>query len=190
MARIQPTKVEELDRDKPGLRLLVDLNLDAFRTLESIQEAVEQKHGVRIPLSTLSSYKQRRWLAQKQRVESIKEHAAAILDVLDKHGVGEVRQALLFERVQKAMDSGAELDPHFLLKEERLWAEQALKREQLDQEKKKLELQIQRMKNETEEALDEAKQKASRGESLSVADINRIRERVFGLPEIAAGPAD
>lgn len=173
--RIQPTKVEELDRSKPGLRLLVDLNLDAFRPLDYIQEQIQKKYHVRIALSTLSSYKQRRWLTQKKRVESIKEHAAAILDVLDKHGVGEVRQALLFERVQKALDDGAELDPHFMLSEERKWAALELKKQELEQAKLALELKIDalnrqrdREKAEVERAVNEAKDAKS--------TIERIRE--------------
>lgn len=179
MARIQPTRVEELDRKKPGLRQLVDLNLDAFRTLESIQEKVQRKFGVKIPASTLSSYKQRRWLAQKRRVESIKEHAAAILEVLDKHGVGEVRQALLFERVQEALDAGAQLDPQFMLQEERHWETLKLKREQLEQDKRELELKVQTMERQRDR---ERKQvEAAMGDVKNSKEaVARIRE-IYGL---------
>ncbi len=141
MGRAQPTKVEELDALNPGLRQLVDLMLDGFRTLEEIQGKVKAEFGEEIALSTISSYKQRRWLRHKQRVESIKEHAAAILELLEKHGVSEVRQAQLFERVSEAMSDGTKLDPHFMLKEERMWAEHSLRARQLEHEIHKLEAQ-------------------------------------------------
>jgi uncharacterized coiled-coil DUF342 family protein len=37
-----------------------------------------------------------------------------------------------------------------------------------------------------EEASEQAKRKLEKGKSLTVDDINRIRERTFGLPPVAA----
>lgn len=50
--------------------------------------------------------------------------------------------------------------------------------ERLKQEQSELQQRVQ-------EAIDEAEQKPGRGRSLTLDDINRIRERVFGLPPLA-----
>lgn len=188
MARIQPTKVEVLDLKHKGLRQCVDMMLDGQKMLEEIQAKVLSTFEEKIPLSTLSSYKQTRWLARKNRIRAIKEHAEAILQIMEGgRAITEITQALVFEKVQAAVAAGSELDPEFLLAEQRKWQALELKRQALEQAKKSLELKVQQMKQRTEEAVEEAKQKSIRGESLTVEDINKIRERVFGLPEAPAG---
>src|SRR5579884_1390178 len=178
MARSQQTRVEELDRTKPGLRQFIDLCLDGMKPLEHIHEEVEKKFGERIAVSTLSSYKQRRWLQQKRRVQEIKAHAQAILELLaGGRAISDIQQALLFERVQSAMDAGAELDPHFLMAEQRKGAELELKLEEVKRQRE-------RERREVEEAVEYAKDPRE--------IIARIRE-IYGIAgrsgEAAAVPA-
>jgi hypothetical protein len=62
----------------------------------------------------------------------------------------------------------------------------------IDTEKKALELKIQQLEaqqKKAEEAVEQASEKIGKGESLTIGDINRIRERTFGLPPVAASPA-
>lgn len=180
MARTQPTRVEELDRLKPGLRHLVDISLDGGKPLEAVREAVEKQFGERIALSTLSSYKQRRWLQQKRRVQEIKAHAQAILELLaGGRAISDIQQALLFERVQSAMDAGAELDPHFLMAEQRKWAQIELKRAEVEQAKISLELKLEEVKRQREaerRKVEEAVEEARDPREV----IARIRE-IYGI---------
>lgn len=181
------TRVEQLDRKHPGLRQLIDLMLDGHGGLAEIREAVKEKFGEEIATSTLGSYKLKRWRPRRDWIDAIKNRAQAFSELISDGKMADIQQAQLFEQIQAAMDDGARLDPEFAMSEQRKLLALQLKREQLEQSKKALELKIQQMTKQTEEAIDEAEQKTKRGESLSVADINRIRERVFGLPEIAAG---
>jgi hypothetical protein len=145
--RVQPTRIESIDKAKPGLRQFVDIALDGLKPLEWISTELKRQFEEAIPITTLSNYKQKRWLMQKKRIESIREHATAIMDLLDARGVSQVRQAMLFERIQTAMDAGVALDPAFMLVEERRRAELDLKRQQLEHEQKKLQLEIERLES-------------------------------------------
>lgn len=176
MARIQPTRVEELDAVKPGLRQLVDFALDGMKPLEWIQSEVRGKFGPEIPISTLSSYKQRRWLQQKKRVGEIKNHAQAILELLASgRAISDIQQALLFEKVQSAMDAGAELDPHFLMSEQRKWAALELKRDELEQAKKTLELKVEQMEQSRSRERKEIEQAmGAKDPQAALAEIKQI----------------
>ena len=192
MARSQQTRVEELDRTKPGLRQFIDLCLDGMKPLEHIHEEVEKKFGERIAVSTLSSYKQRRWLQQKRRVQETKAHAQAILELLaGGRAISDIQQALLFERVQSAMDAGAELDPHFLMAEQRKWAQIELKRAEVEQAKAALELKLEEVKRQRERERREVEEAVEYAKDPREI-IARIRE-IYGIAgrsgEAAAVPA-
>ena len=192
--RIQPTRIEQLDRKHPGLRLEVDLLLDrggrtpGQGTLEDVQKLLAQKYEEAVPINTISNYKQHRWLIEKLRLRELKEIFRAVKDELGEAAISETTQARILELLDEAMRNGAKLDPHFLFKEQRLWAQHEAKVQQLENDRRKLELEIQRREQEVKESVDEAESKIRGGESLTVSDINRIRERVFGLPpETPAG---
>lgn len=63
----------------------------------------------------------------------------------------------------------------------------------IETEKRALELkiaQLEEQQRKAEEAVEQASEKIGKGESLTIDDINRIRERTFGLPPVlAASPA-
>ena len=86
--RIQPTRIEQLDRKHPGLRLEVDLLLDrggrtpGQGTLEDVQKLLAQKYEEAVPINTISNYKQHRWLIGKLRLRELKETFRAVKDEL------------------------------------------------------------------------------------------------------------
>lgn len=176
MATQYPTKVEQLDAKHPGLGQLVDLMLDSHGGLLEIQEAVKEQFGEEIALSTLSSYKQRRWKPRKDWIEAIKNRARAFAELLaDGKQVADIQQAQLFEQVQEAMDDGASLSPQFALREQRHWAELRLKREQLEQEQRKLELQIEHMKRQRQREREQIeKAVGSKNPAAALDEIKRI----------------
>lgn len=186
--RIQPTKIEQLDRQHEGLRVDVDMLLDKGATLEEIQKLLASKHGEQVSINTISNYKQRRWLVARLRMKELQETFQAVKEELGEAAVSESTQARLFELLDQAMRNGAALDPEFLLKEQRLWAQHAVNVAKIETEKKKLELQIEQSRKAIEEATNEAKDKIRTGQQLTLEDINRIRERTFGAGEPAARP--
>lgn len=185
--RIQPTRIEQLDAKHPGLRLDVDLMLDKQATLEAIAALVKEKTGETLSIQTISNYKQRRWLAKKLRLEELREIFTTLKAELGEAAISESTQARLFELVDQAMRSGAALDPHFLLKEQRLWALQDIWKQQNERLKQKLEIELEKTRREMKDSVDEAEAKLRGGESLTVGDIDKIRERVFGLPAAKGG---
>jgi len=180
--RIQATRIEQLDRRFPGLCQAVDLAFDGGATLEKIQDVVKEHAGELLPINTISNYKQRRWLVNRLRIKELKETFQAVKDELGGNAISESTQARLLELIDQAMRAGAKFDPHFLFKEQRLWAQHETKLEELRMAKQKLELQIEESRQAVKEATDEAAQKIGSGEQLTAADIDRIRERALGLP--------
>jgi len=186
--RIQPTRIEQLDRKHPGLRLEVDLLLDrggrtpGQGTLEDIQKMLGEKYAETLPINTISNYKQHRWLIEKLRLRELKEIFRAVKDELGEAAISETTQARILELLDEAMRNGAKLDPHFLFKEQRLWAQHEAKVQQLENEKRKLEMEIQRREQEVKESVDEAESKIRSGNPVTLDDINNIRQRTLGLP--------
>ena len=194
--RIQPTRIEQLDRKHPGLRLEVDLLLDrggrtpGQGTLEDVQKLLAQKYEEAVPINTISNYKQHRWLIEKLRLRELKEIFRAVKEELGEAAISETTQARILELLDEAMRNGAKLDPHFLLKEQRLWAQHEVKLEELRQAKQKLEIEIEKSKQAMEEVTHEAAQKTGEGKSITLDDINRLRERSWGLPPLVPVTSD
>lgn len=172
------------------MRQAVDLLLDGGGTLEQVQALAKERTGDLLPINTCSNYKQKRWLIRKLRIRELKELLEAIKEQLGANAIGESTQAFILEKLSEAMTAGTRLDPHFLLKEQRLWAVHTANLEKIETEKKKLEIEIAKSRQAVEEATHEAAKKTGEGQSLTIDDINHIRERTFGLPALpAAGPA-
>src|SRR5690348_15585742 len=129
MATEYATKVEHLDRKHAGLRQFVDLMLDGHGGLAEIQEALKEKFGEQIALSTLSSYKQKRWKPRRDWIDAIKNRMQAMKELIGSGGeLADLQQAQLFEQVQAAMDDGARLEPEFAISEQRKLLALQLKR--------------------------------------------------------------
>jgi hypothetical protein len=188
--RIQPTRIEELDAQHPGLRQRVDLMLDAQETLEAIVKRVKAESGEDVPQQTISSYKQRRWLPARLRIAELKESFRAIKDEIGENAIAESTQARIMELLDHAIRAGAKFDANLLLIEQRKWAEADLKRQQVEQANKQLELKIEAAKRSLEESAEEATKKVAGGGQITIEDINKIRARTFGLPPIGEAAHD
>ena len=180
--RIQPTKIEQLDRKHPGLRLEVDLLLDGGGrtpgqgTLEDVRKLLAEKYDEYLPINTISNYKQHRWLIEKLRLRELKETFRAVKEELGDAAISESTQARLLELLDQAMRAGATLDPYFLLKEQRLWAQHEAKVDEIENDKRKLELEIQRRETERQKVAEAI----GDGEKDPKQSIQRIRE-IYGL---------
>lgn len=180
--RLQLTRVEELDRQKPELKLELAVRrmLRLGDTLQEIREFIRTQTGETLPLQTISNYKQQRWLAEKRRIEAKKERCEAIIALLGEHGVSEVTQAGIYEQVDEAMRAGAELNPHFLLREQRLWAQHEARLKQLENEKQHLANENARLAQVEGEKKAKVQKAIEDGEKDPQRTIERIRE-IYGL---------
>lgn len=184
--RIQPTRIEQLDRKHPGLRLEVDLLLDkggripGQGTLEDIQKMLAEKYAETLPINTISNYKQHRWLIEKLRLRELKETFRAVKEELGEAAISETTQARILELLDEAMRNGAKLDPHFLFKEQRLWAQHEAKLQQLENEKQHLTNENARLARDEEEKKTKAEKAIEDGEKDPQRALERIRE-IYGL---------
>ena len=176
-------------------------------TLDEMCAMLREKHELTVPASTLHhSLKQfakeigkREKLAMeiyRKRRKFFDENPDADPRVLAEHAI---TFDLLLDPKEKIDREKllylAQGEAHIKLRERELAVKEAanhLKEQHLELERKRvglLELRIESAKRRMEEATDEAKGKIGSGQQLTLEDINRIRERVYGLPETAAGPA-
>lgn len=183
--RIQRTRIEQLDVKFPGLRTDVDLMLDKQATLDSIAAMLKERTGETLGLSTISAYKQKRWLIARLRLRDLAETFQAVKKELGANAISESTQARLLELINDAMTRGAALDPHFLLKEQRLWAVHAANLEKIETEKQKLLNENQRLKQAAEEKTEKTRKAIADGEKDPKRGIEQLRE-IYGLPPLPA----
>jgi hypothetical protein len=187
--RVQPTAIEKLNIEHPGLQLDVDTMLQQDALLADIQSMLRGKHKTTISHQTLSKYKQKRWLPSVQRIQDRVERSQAIIRVIKKEGDSDFGRAYIFEQLDEAARRGDRIDPATLLREQRLRMELQLRFEQLEQTNRKLQAGIQKTALEFDAATREAS-KHGTGRSATLGDINSIRERVFGLPPVERATSD
>lgn len=106
-----------------------------------------------------------------------------MIRVIKKEGDSDFARAYIFEQLDEAARRGDRIEPAVLLREQRLRTELQLRFQQLEQAKRALEWGIQKAALELDAATQDASKRAS-GTSLNIDEINRIRERTFGLPPI------
>jgi hypothetical protein len=190
MARVQLTRIEQLDRRYPEkqIELNVGRMLDAGAGGQRICAWLLEVTGERIPPSDVSSYKQRRWLAEQRRIRERVETCEALLKVIGKHGISNVTQAEIYRIVDEALRNHAKIDPQFALKEQRLWAEHELKREQLEQLKRDLEFKVEKLEREYASKRQEIAE-VVRDEQAAAEDIRRRIREIYGLYDAPAGGA-
>lgn len=200
MARENPTAIDKLDVEHPGLKLDVNTWFDGHAKLSDVAAWLKDKYGVRIPESTLSYYQHHRWWPALLRIRAMKERVLAIREALAE-SPEELGDAIVMEKLAEA--SMDEVSPVTLLREERerrkLKIEEgrlevAVRQAQVEEDKLKLEIarleqEAEERKRRLEEATNEAVERAAQGQSITREDINRIRERVFGLPPAGGGAA-
>jgi hypothetical protein len=138
--RIQLTNIERLDKQFPGLELDVCLMLDADAELASILKMLAEKYKVEVPLSTLSNYKQRRYLPERQYWKELIKQKEATLQIVKKHGTDALAEAAILEQLDEARRRGECAPIKDLLRESRERQRLRLEREELEIEKDRLEV--------------------------------------------------
>lgn len=184
MSGHRPTRIERLGKDVCDY---IDSQLELNWTrgvpqLEEITREVEQKFGCKLARNTVSKYKNKCWAPARPAVQEMQRRLQVIEERLGPAAITESLKATLAEEFHKAIRAGQELGAEFTANQLRLWAQQEANLERIKNEKLKLELQVEEMKNRVKSSVDEAEDKIRGGEPITVDDINRIRERTFGLP--------
>lgn len=130
--RVQPTAIERLNVEHPGLQLDVDTMLQKDALLADVQAMLREKYNVSISHQTLSKYKQKRWLPSIQRIQERVERSQAIIRVIRKEGDTDFARAYIFEQLDEAARRGDRLDPVVALREQRMRAEIELRYRELE----------------------------------------------------------
>jgi hypothetical protein len=189
--RVQLTSIERLDNQIQGLQLAVDLMLDQDKELKDIQTMLLDQFKVDIPLSTISSYKQRRYLPEKERWEALLREKEVVLEVVKKHGTSAVSEASILEQLDEARQGGERASMQVLLREAREHEKLRLDAERLEVEKlnaeterKKLQLQVDNLQRERERLLGIVKpgvDGAAPDDAANPAEVLRRVKEVFGM---------
>ncbi len=137
--------------------------------------------------STVYSHLKLRMQEVLDEIRRRKVEYAAQIEMIGEKGLDEAAQANIWEALQ-TMSPGQLI---LLRSVETKRKELELKEKAQATRNQELELKVKQFQTQQEQgkkAVEEASEKLGKGESLTVEDINRIRERTFGLPpEAAAG---
>ncbi len=195
------TKIEKLPDEE---QVFVIGRIDARQTPAKICAEYQERFSKHLAESTVYSYIERRWLPSKVEAEQTVALAKEFInlrgqnpeipeDVLLRGFLRQRQASRGFQEgpIEPETVISAELSMRRLDIEERrvkaIEEKNRIANEKVALDVKRLQLQLKRMQKEVERATHEAEKKIGKGESLTRADINRIRERVFGLPETATG---
>ncbi len=186
-----PLKIDRLPqetRDK-----ILELRAEG-KTWWEIEILSEQFAGQRLPHTSLHRWYDLR-VEQVQREVLARAHAAREFAASFKTlGFEELPEAtrnalasqvfVLFEQIGNDAAARKELGNllFLLLKSRQL----DIQEKQAETERKKMEAQLDELKRKAEKATNEAAAKLGKGKALTLADINRIRERVLGLEPVKA----
>jgi hypothetical protein len=178
---MQPTRIEKLDGEHPGLKLAVDRMFDKKQTGQEVVAMLAEEYGLEEAESTVNSYKRKRYDPAMAHVRDLVALAQASREVYARYGVGAVAEA-------KAMERFDEIGAATLLREgreqRRLDIEERkvkVSEESLVLENKRLEVEIAKLEGEREavkEAIGaEHDERKDPGEALK-----RIRE-IYGITQ-------
>ncbi len=182
----QPLRIDRLPIEARDA--ILRLRNQEGRTWAEIEELSHKFAGELLPATTLARWYDLRWeQVQKEtqaRSERARVFAAALAGKDFKHWPDAVKNFLgdtIFALAEGGPKDAALIkavtEMGWLLQEYR---KSDLKQQSLELEKKKFE----ESKRKFEKATSEAAEKIGKGKSLTVEDINRIRERTFGLPPV------
>jgi hypothetical protein len=184
VTRFQATKIEQLDRKHPGLRLQVDLWLEenhaAQLTLKEVCAHIFEKFGEKVPQTTLLNYRQRRWWPHKQRTEELVRRMEAIRAVVGQDAISDSTQAMILEQVDEAFRSGARLDAKSLMKLQLDWAKHSAMLERDRLKERQLALAEKRAER-VGEVVREAEKAKAEGKPFDPAEALRKISEVIGV---------
>ncbi len=181
MPRYRSTRVERLEWKHPGLRLEVNLALDRYASRQEIRGLIRSKYGEGISFGAISNYRCRRYWPEKRRVQELRNLFQAVRAELGEEAFSEAAQALIFEKLSEAMQAGTALDPEFLLKEQRLWAQLSARLEQIENQKRQLELRLAEQKKRVGTLLKDAQELCSGGAPFDAGEALKKISAVIGV---------
>lgn len=170
------TRVEELDRDHPGLEAAVREQMKLGRSLQQVAEILFKDFGATIAVSTLHSYWQRRFNPDLEAQRAAYRKAKAQVQVLvDECGADPSKDAtqivaqLLQTHIFKQQEKLEEADVLKLLAEERKRQELQQRWQEIEIEKGKLQVALRNAETAAKEA--EAKLAAMTRERECVKNV-------------------
>jgi len=200
----RPTKIEVLNATHEGLQNFVEEQFAAKISHTQIASMLEELYGEKVNVQAISNHYRLRWWPQqnaelaeyrkaKNQFRVLKEEAEAdpgcdsakMIELLTINGIVQQRERLLETdpvRLMAELRKTREAAGNFQIEKGKL----ELDKQRLVNETEELKLKIAQFRQDVEEATDEAKDKIGKGQALTIDDINRIRERVFGLPAVQA----
>jgi hypothetical protein len=131
------------------------------------------------------------WRAEQSRRQAAREQASALISAMKEHNLvaSEMIQALATDALMMNPDGFALQDPIKVQRQNLIAEEIRLKRDALELRRAEHDLEAERfaiMRQREQRAIaaaDELKEKANRGETLTVGDLNRIRD-IYGLTPV------
>jgi hypothetical protein len=134
------TRIEQLGGK---VQEYVDLRLDANQRREcrvvDISKELKTKFGVDVPRTTIVNYKNRRWAPLVYEMHLLQELIQFILKQLGVDAISDSAQSRILQALHEAFRRGVKLNPEFLLREQRLWAEHNLRKRALENTARRME---------------------------------------------------
>jgi hypothetical protein len=183
----QPLRIDRLPEE---IRQEIQRRRARGETWKEIEQASASFAGERLPMNTLSRWYDLRVEQVQKEVMAQSERARAMAAAFASKGFEDLPEAAvnaLSAQVFTLMENkgGAEFEAslgNLVVVLSKLITAQA-KQKQVELAEKK----FKDLKSNAEKTTHEAAAKLGKGRALTLEDINRLRERTFGLPPIAAG---
>jgi hypothetical protein len=162
--------IERLDARHKGLRLDVDLIFDAEGTLADVQAMLLERYKEQVPISTIGSYKERRYTPQVEQVQKERTRAKALKEQLADGGLDDIAEANIAEQLMESRQAGERASLQVLLREQR-------ERSRLQLDRDRLKADLVRIENESKdlaaklEGLKSARQREREQVKAAVAGI-------------------
>jgi hypothetical protein len=188
-----------LEKQADDVQMFVLSMDESGLTLDQMVSALREKYGTEVPRATLGyALKMYHDAIELRAAEDWASQFEKLCDENPHIQAAKLARAFLTQKLASARFRDADLKPSDLVffsqSERRMDLEERktaaierrneLQREKNDLQRRQQEFQEQKWRKALETATGEAKAKLQRGESLTVEDINRIRERTFGLPAV------
>jgi hypothetical protein len=193
MAGPRKTRIERLGGK---VREYVDLRLEDNRrrqcVIADICKELKIKFGVDVPPTTLRNYKYRRWDPMFFDLLMSSLFTDYIVKRLGPDAISNEVQSRILQSLHEIFTHGVKLNPEFLLREERLWADHNLRKRALENTERRME-RADRERFGT--GARGGKGKAASHEKADPAEIRRRIREIYGLPDegsadTSPGPTD
>jgi hypothetical protein len=201
----RPTKIEELEAKHPGIGKFVKEQYGLFTSHRQLVSMLEELYGETVSEQALSNhYRLRIWPEREKDRASYRDAHNRVRILLEEQkadpecDAARIIEAFAIQGVVEQQAQISDADPLKLIAEIRKWKQLEVEKEietgklqvaltNAQTEKYALELKIEQYRKVI--ANDEAASQIESGRPITAADIDWIREHVFGLPPRASQPA-